>query len=340
MTRSWGGLLVAVGGVVVGLTACASSNLSVSEPLELGQAPLCEASATVRAPWGSNEVLVADNEVRSRLFLLRRQTDGSLGGQRELLLSGIGPEDIEALAAVGDIVVVVGSHGRSGRCVPRPESRWIDLVRRAEGGSLEGVRRIDVTGVWTAATSSVGACLEQLFIAPAPDAAQAVCAALVTAEQSARLGDCLPLDIEAAAAATDTAGRQRLWLGLRRPRVDGLPVLLRVAPSLDALRFDAVALIDGVGDRGVRAMTVRDGRLWMVLGPAPADYGHSSLWRAPASRLAQGGTVRGRIVSDQLPPDSEGLIVDDDRIFVLLDGDEGERRDVPCQTPSRYVIVR
>jgi hypothetical protein len=255
-------------------------------------------------------------------------------------LPEIGPEDIEALAAVGETLVLVGSHGRSGSCVPRPESRWIDLVRRTEAGNLERARRIDVTSVWTVAMRSVAACLGELWVQSPPEGAEAVCQALVAAEQTAQLGDCLPLDIEAAAAVADATGRQRLWLGLRRPRVNDLPVLLRLAAPLDELRFDAVALVEGVGDRGVRSMTVADNRVWLVVGPAPADFDHSALWWTPARNLERGGTVRGRIVTDQLPPNSEGLVVGDDQTSVLLDGDEGETKGAPCRTPSRIVVVR
>jgi hypothetical protein len=120
--------------------------------------------------------------------------------------------------------------------------------------------------------------------------------------------------------------------------VERHPVLLRLVPVLDELRFDAVVLLAN-GDRGVRALTVADGLLYAILGPTAPDWSTSVLWRAPTSVLTPGATVAGEIVADGLPPSSEGLIIVGSTVVIVTDGDEGRGPDQPCETPSRQLLL-
>lgn len=77
-------------------------------------AALCEPSAALRAPWDAHTVLVADNEAHKQLYLFQVGTT-AMRFAGALTMPGKGkqrPRDIEALAAVGQSLLVVGSHSR------------------------------------------------------------------------------------------------------------------------------------------------------------------------------------------------------------------------------------
>lgn len=305
----------------------------------LGHSPLCEASAAVWVPFGPDLVLVADDDVEGALFAFESDRYGRLRGQRVLALPGPDhPEDIEGLAAAGERLVVVGSHGRNGRCERVPGRERMQVLTWRPGSTrLDPVELVDSGPLWEEIAASPEACLEHLFVHPAPERAEAVCAAIVEAERSARRGACMPLDVEGAAGVSDEGG-DRIWLGLRRPRVEGRPVLLRLTPGLAELRFDAVALL-AVEDRGVRALSSHDGWLWAVLGPAAPDFDRSVLWRAPVERLRGSVTVIGEVVRDDLPPACEGLVVDDRGVTLVIDGDEGATTSGRCRASSHQLRI-
>ncbi|MCA9528083.1 MAG: hypothetical protein KC549_17475, partial [Myxococcales bacterium] len=157
--------------------------------------PICEPSALLARPGGT--FLVGDNE-RDALY----EIDDRGAMLATLPLPGA-PADVEALAAWGDAVVVVGSHSRGN---PRKgcevkERRLALLVARVAGEALTG-RLITVDGPLdggmdkrarnglgerrAASLAAVPACVQGWFQGR-PAGAEAVCAALVAAEARAAL---------------------------------------------------------------------------------------------------------------------------------------------------------
>jgi hypothetical protein len=301
---------------------------------------MCEASALLRAPWTGAPILVADNEISDALFSFTLDDDGFLGDQRDLPLPAGAPDDIEAMTVIGGQLLLFGSHSRNARCEPRPRRQRIQILRWSqERECLDSDRVIDSAAVWRPATASAQDCLDHLFTTPAPEGAKLVCEAIVDAEREARRGSCMPFDLEAATAVPDAATSEaRVWVGLRRPRADGNAVLLRMTPELDRLRFDGVALL-AVGDRGVRGLAADSGWMWAIIGPAADRPETSSIWRTPVTSVVPGALVSGETVYDRLPPSSEGLLVDDRHVLIVVDGDEAPHPRDPCATSAGQVLV-
>jgi competence protein ComEC len=91
------------------------ATLLPSEPEFLAPRPLCEASAALAAPWDEDLVLVADNERDEQLYAFEID-DGELAAEEVLQMPARErPNDVEALARLGQEVVVVGSHSRNRR---------------------------------------------------------------------------------------------------------------------------------------------------------------------------------------------------------------------------------
>lgn len=326
------------GGLV---TAACASHPGTTQPRTaaiLGSAPLCEASGATRAPWDRDLILIVDNEDPDSVFGFRVGDDGLFGQQTEIPIAGTShPQDGEALATVDDQVVIIGSHGRNRWCERRRAKERVMFTRwNASSESLEPVSSRDDTVLVDRALASVDDCLEALFVMPRPAFAKALCRSIVAAENTLERQRCVPpLDFEAAAALPSPDG-PRIWIGLRRPRVNGHPAMVRVATSFDGPLFDGVALLD-MTDRGMRAMGVDDGHLWVVLGPGSPDYATSSLWTTAAAAVRPGATLRGRIAADRLPPASEGLVIDGDGAIVVVDGDESPSGEGPCLRPARQL---
>jgi len=306
----------------------------------LGAPPLCEASGAVPAPWDPGLVLVVDNEISDRLFGFRLGPHGTLVEQEVVALPGaVRQEDLEALAVVADKIVAVGSHSRSKKCRPQPERQRMRVLRWDEdAGALADFSLVDGAARWSAHTASLEACVAGLFTRPLPELCDAVCEALVAAERAVTRDACVTPDVEGAVGIPGADG-VRLWIGLRRPRVNGRPVLLRLTAGLDELRFDGVASLN-VGDRGVRALALREDQVWAVLGPTPEATDSSTLWRAPAADIVPGALVRGEIVADGLPPSSEGLVIDPPFVIVLTDGEQPRHGHVRCEESAGQVRVR
>jgi hypothetical protein len=55
--------------------------------------------------------------------------------------------------------------------------------------------------------------------------------------------------------------------------------------------------------------------------------------------LQPGAPVAGEVVRDDLPPSSEGLVVDDRGATVVIDGDAGLTPSGRCRAPSRQLRI-
>jgi hypothetical protein len=292
----------------------------------LGRAPLCEPSAALVAPWDSGAILVADNEIRDRLFVFTRQGEAALG--EPLLLpmpSGGRPRDIEALVGVGQDVLVIGSQSRNRNCKRRERrSRLRQLRWEADTKQLVSVHAIDAMPVWDSALLDETTCERLLFTTPSPKHAAEVCQALVGASRDPER--CETQNVEGAVAL---AGR--VWLGLRSPLVGQRAVLLRLVWPAETLKFDAVSLIDLGGD-GVREMTMdAEGSVWGISGP-PLDSDRAfRTWHVSAAQFAADPTPA---LGPEVPTSSEGLLVTPEGILTVIDGAEGDT-DEACAVPAR-----
>ena len=322
----------------------------------LGSHPLCEASAGtfVACERGDGHcLLVADNEVRDRLFrfrvdgkdvVSRSQHAVELGHLLDAFDDDRGElSDIEGLASYADgRVLALGSHSRNTRCALRPtRRRLLHMHIGLDGRASSGI-----------ANQSPAHHCESLFIAKVQSGSlvRRVCARIEKAEAAAgraaakkkkkRRAACdkaLPLNAEGVVAIRRDTGRVETWVGLRAPLVDGKAVLLRLAADEAHFRFDGAALID-LGGRGVRELAFARGRVWGIAGP-PADSSATfRLWQAPAAALLPGARLSAVIVM-KLPTSSEGLAIRGKRAFVLVDGDSGGKRTTQCKKPARYTVV-
>lgn len=298
----------------------------------LGTWPLCEASAALVAPWDPSVVLVADNEVHSEIFAFSAEEGGRLTGQRSVALPPGAPRDIEALASVGDSVLVVGSFSRNKRCEVKRKRQRMMVVQWREG-RLEATRSVDGAAALNEAARSVSSCLSRLFGSERIPGAREVCAALVGAEKAAQAGtSCDTMDVEGAVAVDG----ERVWLGLRRPLSEGRAILLRLAPPLESFRFDRVALVDLQG-RGVRELTREGDRIWGIAGPTADSREPFRLFSFPAAELGQQLRPTVRLDPRLLPTSSEGLVLAADRLTVVIDGDEGT--EGMCRQPSGQASI-
>lgn len=143
-----------------------------TQAVEAGAFPLCEASAIVRAPWDPDVILVADNEEQGSTSLYSfTWTDGRLEGMGELAMPGPNgerPNDIEALAAVGDALLVVGSHSRNKSCEEKSRRQRLRLFRWRGAEGLDAVVSLDGSETWDEARKSEAKCRKALFTTPRP----------------------------------------------------------------------------------------------------------------------------------------------------------------------------
>jgi len=309
--------------------ACLLAPALASSDAPLVAPSLCEASAALAAPWDPELVLVGDNEVDDRLFAFAREGE-RLVFRRALPLPKEGrPHDIEALAAVGGQLLVVGSHGPAKSGEPRPRrARLAFYAPDGPGGSLRLVRALDDAARLDAARRDLAACVATLFTSPAPSQAGAVCRALVAAAPQ----------VEAAAAfAGPGSAAPRVWLGLRTPLVEGRAVLLRLTPDLEQLRFDAVALADLAG-RGVRELAVRGGMLAGIAGDRGDGDAPSRLWQVSLSDVRDGATLAPSW-GEVLPGDAEGLLPLAAGAIVVVDVERTGGGATPCSAPARQLFV-
>lgn len=300
----------------------------------LAPQPLCEASAALAAPWDESLVLVADNEREEQLYVFELD-DGELAPEEVLQMPARQrPEDIEALARLGEEVVIVGSHSRNRRCEADEDRLRLRRLARRQDGTLEAIGpSLDSAETWGQAMADAGACLSTLFTNPPPPEAGAVCAALIAAEQGASSGPCEVLNIEGAFGTQDG----RLWLGLRAPQMEGRAVLLRLVAGFGELRFDRVALLKLEG-RGIRELALAGDRLYGLAGPIPDSDVPFALFEAATDAVLAGGKPDVEILRRDLLTSSEGLLIRDGRAYVLVDGDEPEG-GVECRKPAKWYTL-
>ncbi|MFK7997951.1 MAG: DUF3616 domain-containing protein [Polyangiales bacterium] len=256
--------------------------------------------------------LVADNEVHEHLFGFARDF-----GEASLfeMPAERRPRDIEALARVGEgefLVVGSHSHRRDGsHSRKRHRLRWLRFVSH-QGGAEETDYADASEMLWQ---EGVDECRQSLFTDSVPESdgelAESFCQALVAAGE---------MDIEGAASVDG-----HVWLGFRRPQIDGDAVMARLAGR--QLRFDAIETID-LGGRAIRAMDSHAEQLYVIGGPSEDAMDAHALFvirHGDATELAP------------LPPYSEGLALHSPgHALIVTDGRAGA---VTCDEPSRVKTI-
>ncbi|MCB1036017.1 MAG: DUF3616 domain-containing protein [Acidobacteria bacterium] len=306
-------------------------------PVLLAPRAMCEASAALLAPWDADLILVADNEVEEQLYAFEVE-DGALRPKVVLAMpAGDRPRDIEALAQVGDSVLVVGSHSRGGPCEAKPKRRRLRFLGARTDGTLEARGVIDSGELWPQAMASQTACLGILFTDPSPALSQEVCEALRSAEADSTPDSCRTFNVEGAFGTED----QRVWLGLRAPLVDGRAVLLRLTQGLDELRFDRVVLLDLEG-RGVRELSLAGPTVFGLAGPEIDAELPFALFSIPLADLEAANLASAEltpsILRRDLPTSSEGLALHGSHAYVTTDGQDHEDPTLCTQPSGQYRV--
>jgi hypothetical protein len=255
--------------------------------------------------------LVADNEVHEHLFGFTRAFD-----QASLfeMPAEHRPRDIEALARVGDgefLVVGSHSHRRDGSVSrKRHRLRWLRFVSH-----LSGAEETHYSDASEAAWHEFEGCRAELFESDVLESAGALVDGFCRALSSS--GE---MDIEGAASVDG-----HVWLGFRRPQVDGRAVVARLAGH--QLRFDAIESID-LGGRGIRAMDSYEDQLYVVGGPSEDAFEPHVLFLVREGRATELAT---------LPPYAEGLAMHSPgHALIVTDGSTGR---VTCDEPSRVKTI-
>lgn len=280
--------------------------------------PVCEASALLML--SDHTWLVADNEIHGNLFGFARAFDEATpfempGGNR--------PRDIEALARVGESeFLVVGSHSNkrdgtfSGK---RHRLRWLRFVSHREGA--EEVHFADASeSRWRESADVCGSELFEDALRSAEHGATEEHAGSLVERFCAVLLSAGEMDIEGAASIGG-----RVWLGFRRPLIDGHAVMARLSGY--QLRFDAIELVD-LGGRGIRGMDDYDGQLYVIGGPSDDTVRPHVLFAVSDGEAQQ---------LAELPPFTEGVAVHSPgHALVVTDGAEG---DIVCDEASRVKTI-
>lgn len=322
-------------------------------------------------------ILVADNEIEDRLFLFETGKSGRTLRNRKQVDIGVLPprageasfelSDIEALARYADgTVLIVGSHSRNSRCEIRPN-------RRIFAGGRFGRAAFAEPFLETVTPKKSGERFKckRLFGDDRGADLEKVCAAIKRAEKHAdevveTFGDVDDKDekrkkeqksacekqpafnIEGALVQS-VGDDERLWVGLRAPLVDEYAVLLRQTKKGDAFKFDAAAFID-LDRRGIRELTIVGETLWVIAGPDTDAKESHILWRMDLSALKPGARVRADPEEfTELPKSAEGLVIQDNKAFVFMDGHEPVRpmkdgkatgeKPMICKTPGTYKVI-
>jgi len=297
---------------------------------------ICEASAVVRAPWDSDLLIVADNEVHDRLFTFRfDRTTAQLVPEAEIEMPRQHrPRDIEALAGLGgDQLVVVGSHSPNSQCEPVRRRRRIRVLHRSASGTFSPVRYLDSDALLTWVAGNGGACRAWLA---ATEGDVDLCTPLVSQSDD----DCSEaLNIEGA-FSTERDGETTFWVGLRGPQHEGRAILGRLTELRTSLRFGRLVSLD-LGGLSVRELTVAaepDGTLviWGIAGPVEDAPDPFRLFSFPLTRFEGASVIEPDWHPASLPSSSEGLVIIDARAVVLTDG---SGHDGVCETPSTYTVI-
>jgi hypothetical protein len=325
--------------LVLASAVAAGAEAPAPIPLRADPDRMCEASGVV----GGRDATawVVDGAIDDTVFGFTLDA-GTLAAakSRNLDLSTVPaaerPRDLEAAAVVVRSLVLVGAHARNEACEVRPESERILVADVDESGpALRGTRTIDDAAVMARVRGGdEETCLRELFtqLGRANDASRALCRAIVAAERSASKDACGTFAIAGAATVVQEE-RERLWLGLRTPLVDGKAALVRVA-TLNGFGFDMTVLVD-LGGRSVRALTPARRSMLAIAGP-PRD---ARLPFALFHLTPRGDDTFGeRLVRDDLVPSSEGLLATDDGAVVVVDGEAG-KDGAGCREAARQYRV-
>ncbi|MCY6381931.1 hypothetical protein [Hoeflea prorocentri] len=337
------------------MSPAASQELSKKS---LGGYPLCEASAALAADCpeakGETCLLVADNEIRDKLFLFSVDgKDGRLSERREVPINTKKKDrvsDIEAMALLNSgEILVYGSHSRNRRCELKTKRQRI-LSGKLEPAGFDA-RRV------SEARSRKMTC-NRLFGVKRGKAAgnmKMLCDALHVAEQdadkAAKLGKeaaaraCNEIDDFNLEGAVVLGGKsQDIWVGLRAPlaNAEGDAFLMRQT-SPNGFAFDAVVRLD-LDKAGIREIAADKTHVWIISGPSNDGGEKHSLWRFPKKRLAAKSVsdgelrIRPKRLSVDLPTSAEGLVVTAGKAYVLMDGAEPKGSSSSCNRNSVYNV--
>jgi hypothetical protein len=351
---------------VLALLLPVSSTAAFAAPSELGQHPLCEASAAliVPCPGGSGQyLLVGDNEQRQSLFLfkiengqvqtqLQQRVKLNLDDDTEL-------SDIEALTALPDGQIgVFASHSRNTNCEAKKNRRRFGVIDALSPAttdlSVVATKRIGCESIIDA--DSKGDPLVQAVcdtiddVESRADAIENGVKAKTLDEATAKrqCNEVMPYNAEGAVNLAST-GNPDLWVGLRAPLLGKHPgdpgrkdlAILLHMKARKSYVFDRVALLD-MGGRGVRDLAISDAWVWVIAGP-PADVPEGvtvpfELRRFPADALSKTDVIEPERIDPDLPTSSEGLAVLGGQAIVVIDGDAGDDDATQCVKPSRVMM--
>lgn len=296
---------------------------------------LCEPSGVFALPDG--RLVVVDDEDQRQAWVL---TLGPAGVESRTPMAIPRTKDLEAVAGVGDTVLIMGSHSRRGDATCSIDGRRMRAVRgQVVGATLSAPQRMSLLGGDDDALSKKALAKSRESLLAHCDANNAaLCAAIAQAEAAASG------DKDACGHALNIEGASviggRVWLGLRAPRMGQDAVLVRLAGDLQtmtALVFDGHARLD-LNGRGVRGLTADATHVYGIAGPVgDADSGTFELFRAPIAALKPGARVVPQIVGG-LPVKAEGIAVRGDTLVILTDG-EAASAGGACPTPGRLLIV-
>ena len=320
--------------------------------ISMGGHPACEASAGIEIPCpetGKTCLLVGDNEIKDKMFLYElHDSVPVLRNMRTIKMGPFAPgtsttskvKDIEAIARLpGGELVVFGSHGRNKACKKRPSRR-----RKVEGLISGG----QLTSSTQPLIQTNSLSCSTMFTVAGDTMSVRFCERMTETETLAKLAAAIgdetacavdpAFNLEGAVAIADTDGIGRVWVGLRAPIVDGKAVLLRQIADRSSFQFDAIAMMD-LGGRGIRELTLSEGSIWGIGGPAADGPQKHTLWHFPVSALQPGATITPNQITT-LPTSSEGLVIRGHRAIVMIDGDE-PTDEVPgqCAVDSKYVVI-
>ncbi|MEB2283305.1 MAG: hypothetical protein B6D46_06035 [Polyangiaceae bacterium UTPRO1] len=245
------------------------------------------------------------------------------------------PHDVEAAATVVRSLLLVGSHARGERCEVAPERERILVAAVDEDGKARTERAADDAPLMAGLRSAdERACLESLFnpVGRANEASRLLCRALVAAERAATSDHCETLAF-AGAAVVVQGERERVWLALRTPLVDGKAALVRMAAP-GTLRFDTTVLAD-LGGRGFRELAAYRRTALAIAAPAPGSAAPWALYEL-APRGDESFAVQH--LRDDLVPQSHALLATDAGLVVLVDGESGAGGG-PCRIPAQQYFL-
>jgi hypothetical protein len=333
--------------------------------LQLGEHPLCEASAAVlvACPDAPQEqcLLVGDNEERRALFLFKIEDGKVQREQQQVVTLEVDKDtelsDIEALAGLPDDEIgVFASHSRNTKCEAKKKRRRFGTIAKlgpsATDMAMVKTKRLDCNRVMDGCSGGDPLLAAVCVTIEGTEARADIVekgfedGALNEETAKARCNGVLPFNAEGAVNLADD-GQAELWVGLRAPLLSAHPTdpektdlaILLHLKNLDAYVFDRVALLDMDG-RGVRDLTLSDGSVWLIAGP-PEDLTDAAavpfqLRRFDVAALSADDVIEPELIDPDLPTSSEGLVILDGQAIVVIDGDAGEQSNA-CAKPSRIV---